>query len=95
MAFAEDLTLFTADFGDDGTLAGAPVRGIFDAPGVAPLLGDVAVGAVDPQFQLPTVQVPASPTGAVLVLPQGTFKVREHLPDGTGMSLLMLTRVSA
>lgn len=88
MAFAEDFSLLLADFGDDGTLAGAAVRGIFDEPAEANAAG--AAAAVQPQFQLPTADVPASPYGATLVLPQGNFTVREHLPDGTGMSLLLL-----
>lgn len=87
MPFAEDLTVFVADFGDAGTLDGAAVRGIFDAPGVADAVGATAV---QPQFQLPTSSVPASPYGKTLVVPQGSYKVREHLPDGTGMSLLVL-----
>lgn len=92
MAFAEDLSIFIADFGDAGTLAGQPVRGIFDAPAATPGLGEFAAAASEPQYQLPTTSVPASPRGATLVVPQGSFKVREHLPDGTGMSLLLLTK---
>jgi hypothetical protein len=96
MAFTEDLTIFTADFGDDGTLGGAPVRGIYDGPGATASLGGMAAVATDPQYQLPTAQVPASSYGATLViltgLGAGNYKVREHQPDGTGMSLLLLTK---
>lgn len=90
MAFVEDFSLFLADFGVDGTLAGQPVRVIFDEP------ADVQIGqrTVQPQVQIQTAQVPASYLGAQLVCPQGTFQVMDHLPDGTGMSLLLLTRVS-
>lgn len=92
MAFVEDLTPFLADFGDAGTLDGAAVRGIYDAPALMQGMGEIAVTAAEPQFQLPTAQVPVTVFGKVLAIPQGTFSVREHLPDGTGMSLLLLTK---
>jgi hypothetical protein len=87
VAFAEDLSVFVAEFGDAGTLSGQPVRGIFDSPALN--RGDVTVA--EPQFELPSAQVPAAAMGLALVLPQGSFVVREALPDGTGMTLLLLT----
>lgn len=92
MAFVEDLSTYLADFGDAGTLDGAAVRGIYDAPAVTQGLGEIAATAAEPQLQLPTAQVPAAVFGKVLVIPQGAFTVREHIPDGTGMSLLLLTK---
>lgn len=91
MPFAETLAPMFADFGVDGTLAGAPVRVIFDAAGAGNLQG-VGMIAADPQVTVPTACVPASPHGAALIVPQGRYVVREHLPDGTGMSVLTLTR---
>jgi hypothetical protein len=88
MAFAETLSVFLADFGDAGTLAGQPVRGIFDAPG----LSQLGIQAAEPQFQLPSASVPSSVFDTTLVIPQGSFKVREAVPDGTGMTLLLLTK---
>ena len=88
MPFVENLAPFLADFGDAGTLAGLPVRGIFDAPAGTDLGG---ITASEPQFQLPTAQVPGASRGLALVIPQGNFTVREALPDGTGMTLLLLT----
>jgi len=92
MPFAEDLSIFVSDFGDVGTLDGYSVRGIFETPGVSLGLVDVAVAAVQPQFQMPTASVPPAAFGKTLVIPQGSFVVREHIPDGTGMSLLLLTK---
>lgn len=89
MAFTEDLTPFFADFGVDGTLNGQPVRGIYDAPGVTANLGSAGASVTEPQLLLPTASVPASYYGATLVIPAGTFTVREHIPDGTGLSLLL------
>ena len=94
--FAEDLSPFIADFGDAGTLNGAPVMGIFDAPAVTQALGDMQATATEPQYQLPTASVPSAIFGKPLVISTGagagTYTVREHLPDGTGMSLLLLAK---
>jgi hypothetical protein len=95
MAFVEDLTPYFADFGDAATLAGAAVRVIFDGPGG--VLGGMTIEA--PQVQIASSGVPAAYKGATLIISTGrgagTYKVREHLPDGTGMSLLSLTEVAA
>ena len=87
MALVEDLSVFLADFGESATLAGAPVRVIFDAPG-----GQFGgISATQPQVTIATASVPANYLDAVLVIPgRGSFSVSEHLPDGTGMSVLLL-----
>lgn len=87
--FAETLSPFFADFGVSGTLAGQPVTGIFDGPGGTFAGG---VGGTDPQFTLPAADVPAAVFGATLVIPQGTYQVRESIPDGTGLVVLLLTK---
>jgi len=94
MAFAEDLSIYFTDFGDDGLLAGQPVRVIYDAP-FEQQLGGVGMAAAVPQAQIDTASVPAGVEGQPLVIPQGSFVVREHIADGTGMSLLMLTKAAA
>jgi hypothetical protein len=94
VAFTEDLAPFFADFGDTATLAGAGVRVIFDGPGGT--ANGMTIEA--PQVQIASASVPAAYKGALLVISSGrgagTYKVREHLPDGTGMSLLSLTEVA-
>lgn len=90
MALVEDFAAYGQAFGDEGTLAGAAVRVVFDGPGV----NADGVSATDPQVQLPTASVPADYYGATLVIPQGSFTVREHLPDGSGWSLLLLTKAA-
>ncbi len=94
MAFTEDLTPYFADFGDAATLAGVAVRVIFDGPG-----GQQSGMTIEaPQVQIASVSVPAAYKGAALIISTGrgagTYQVREHLPDGTGMSLLSLTEVT-
>ena len=91
MAFVENLELFFADFGSDGTLAGAPVRVIFSAAGTVAFDG---LSAVVPQAAIATESVPAAVFEAELIIPQGRYKVREHLPDGTGISTLLLGAVA-
>ena len=95
MAFAEELAPFFADFGDDATLAGVAVRVIFDGPG-AQLAG---LSVETPVVQIASASVPAAYQGASLVISTGrgagSYKVREHTPDGTGLSLLALTKVTA
>jgi hypothetical protein len=95
VAFTEDLTPYFADFGDAATLAGVAVRVIFDGPGGT--ANGMTIEA--PQVQIASASVPAAYKGAALVISTGrgagSYKVREHLPDGTGLSLLSLTEVSA
>lgn len=88
MAYTEDFSAFLADFGDDGLLDGAAVRGIYDAPASRQL----DTTSTEPIFQVPTASVPVGVFNKVLVIPQGSFRVQEHVPDGTGMSLLLLTK---
>jgi len=90
MAFVEDLTTFLADFGEAGTLNGAAVRVIFDAPMEAGG-GMPGMYATTPQVQIPTTSVPAGVEGLQLTLDRGAYIVREHIADGTGMSLLLLS----
>lgn len=100
MAFAENLDLFFGEFADDATLDGQAVRVIFDEPGGGQVYGE-AGGAVnlEPQVQVATASVPADPYGKALVIATGrgagSWTAREHLPDGTGLSLLLLTKAAA
>lgn len=99
MSFLDDVaadlaSVFATDFGVDAVLAGQAVRVIFDNAG-----GNAAGMTVqEPQVQIATASVPNPVHGQLLVVPQGTgfgnYTVREHIPDGTGMSLLILTRVA-
>lgn len=91
MAFAENLVPFFAEFGDDGTLAGSPVRVLYDSPYIEASMGSAGMGALDPSVRIKSASVPGSIFGATLVIPQGTFKVREARPDGTGVTTLILS----
>lgn len=90
MPFAEDLTPFFADFGDAATLDGAAVRVIFDAPVEDQGLAGPGVLSAVPQAQIATASVPSGVEGLSLVVPAGSYTVRQHIADGTGLSLLLL-----
>jgi hypothetical protein len=89
VAFEEDLSIFLADFGVPATLDGQAVRCIFDATTADPLGG---MPAAQPQVQLPTQYVPSNAIGKLLTLAGADYLVRDHQPDGTGMSQLLLTK---
>lgn len=93
---AEDIAAyFDTGMATAATLGGAAVSVILDTPAATLLGGEVI--AAEPQAVLPTASVPPSPAGQLLHVPAGTgagtYRVREHLPDGTGISTLTLTRV--
>jgi len=89
MPFSETLAPFFADFGVAGTLAGAPVRGIFDAASIVEGFDGAVTQA--PSYQLATPAAPVA-VGAVLVIPAGTYTVRQALadePDGATTRLVL------
>lgn len=88
MAFTEDLAPYFADFGQAATLEGQAVRVIFDAPSGTDF---GSISATQPQVQIASAAVPLNVFGKTLVAPQGSFTVREAIPDGTGMTLLLLS----
>lgn len=77
-----------------GTLAGAAIEGIYDAPYRVAPLGDAGVMVTERTVTVLTSSVPASPWGASLIVTEGSgvgsYVVREHHPDGAGMSVLVL-----
>lgn len=103
----EDLTVFLPDWGEEGTIDGAPVFGIFAEPGAVAGLAGTGMNTSYPRFLLPAASVPAR-AGAVdvdqvleLPLRQAAgkpwrFWVRTLTPDGTtidgGFASLELAR---
>jgi len=88
----EDLSVYLQDDGVNGTLAGQPVRVLLSNPHRTASMGGPGASTSEPTAWLPTANVPVGWLGAALVLPAGTFKVRDHQPDGTGGSLLVLEK---
>lgn len=87
MAFTEDLAPYFADFGQAATLDGAPVRGIFDGASLVALGG---IGTTSPRFTLASAAAAAATQASLLVLAGRTYRVRDVLPDGTGVTELSL-----
>lgn len=84
--FAEDLSVFTADFGVDATLAGDAVRVVFD---------DQTVDDLDVLTDQPSALVVASvgaERGQALVIGSSAYTVREvrkEPPDGAFVRLML------
>lgn len=73
------------------TLAGgAPVRCIFDRDYEHAGVGALGMASTQPAITLASADVPANPVGQLVQVAGGRFAVAEHLPDGTGMSVLVL-----
>lgn len=92
MAFSEDLTPFfdLAGFASPATIAGVPVRGIFDRPHQLASVGAYGVASTQPTYTLRSADVPAGVVGLSLVHAATSYTVAAHEPDGTGISTLVL-----
>jgi hypothetical protein len=99
----EDFDVYFEDEGEDAVLDGDPVRGLYGAPGTTALSGTGIGMSVDkPRFLLPTASIPprsSSPNDdpvlefAVARADRDVrYLVTEVMPDGTGMSTLVLSR---
>ena len=95
MQFVEDLAQFfkTAEFASSATLGGVAVRVVFDRP-----YYDAASGLSSTN---PTVTIATSDCGAIVanttqlvIFANGTYRVINHEPDGTGVSVLQLVKVA-
>lgn len=100
--FTEDLGTFfsTAEFADTASINGAAaVLVIFDNAYARADVGALGMASTQPAITLPTADVPASPRGKTAVVTStlhGTlnFKIVDHEPDGTGVSVLLLEKAA-
>lgn len=88
--FAADMPAFFSDFADAGTLAGRPVRGIFDDGAGTPEIGGMRLQQLEPTFTMPADDTQAGDDTATLVIPQGTYTVRRIEPGDPGLVSLLL-----
>lgn len=95
MAFDEDFAPFfnTAEFAVPATLDGASVVGIFDRAYQRAGVGDLGMATMQPAFTLPTASVPVAPVGKAMVIAASTYRIAEHQPGSTGISVLFLELV--
>lgn len=81
-----------------GTLDGVAFEGIYDGPYRLAPLGEAGIAVAEPTVTLLTSSVPASPWNKALVVSAGSgvgsYAVKEHHPDGAGMSVLVLERAT-
>lgn len=105
--FQEDLSPFLADFGQPVTLLGRQVTAIFDNGYSLGTVGVTGMASTQPTLTLPTSDVPPQiidwlsydeepfdPINLQVSISGRTYKIVEHEPDGTGMSLLKLEVVA-
>lgn len=107
--FAEDLTLFMADFGVPATLAGREVQGIFDAGYELGQVGLMGAASARVTLTLPTASVPVEianwfsffnpsyrlQADLICIVRGVRYQVAGHESDGTGMSVLVLSKEEA
>lgn len=84
--------LQTEDFGMTGTIGTATIYGIFDDSyhAVNEVTGEVATTA--PQFTCRTSDVTSVIQGTVITINSIAYKVINIQPDGTGLTVLILSR---
>lgn len=87
MDLTDDTAAFFTDFAIDATVAGVPVRGIFDAA-YADVLGLVAGST--PVLTCASRDVTEAAVGASVTINATVYTVAEVHPDGTGMTRLLL-----
>ena len=97
----EDLSVFFADWSEEATIDGVPLLVIYGAPGES-LLGGVGMSSDKPRALAQSADVPARgvpDADPVLVFATVTavrlikrWYVREQLPDGTGLTSLVLAK---
>lgn len=89
LAGAMDAAIF-ADLADDATVDGRPVRGMFSAPWLAPQVGRLNTGIVEPQLSVQDAAAAGVEKGAVVVVEGLAYEVVAIEPDGTGVTVLVL-----
>lgn len=88
MAMIEDTSAFMqlSDFAINATVAGLPVRVIFDAAYADPF----GIAGTEPRATCASVDVAALVQGSPLTILGQAYTVRDKQPDGTGITTLLL-----
>ncbi len=84
-----DEAIFDA-LADDAHVDGRPVRGMFAAPWLAPQVGRLNTGIVEPQIALRDIDAGGVEKGTVVVFDGLGYEVVAIEPDGTGLTVLIL-----
>lgn len=75
--------------GQDVTLGGSTRQAIFDRAYQVAEVG-LGVASTQPALTCRTADVPVNPVGQTVVVSGTTWRIAEHRPDGTGVSVLLL-----
>lgn len=76
--------------GEDATLDGQPVRGEMSTPVDRPGFSGAVVGMQQQAFRLPDSQAATAARDSVLICNGETFRVVNIVPEGTGITALIL-----
>ena len=81
------------EFGAVVTVAGVSVPGIFDAAYLAEDILGAGLQGASPRLTCRTADVAGAAEGAAVVVDGAAYTLRRQEPDGTGMTVLILTEV--
>jgi hypothetical protein len=94
MAADLDAFLNVDEFGVGATFKGADINVIFDQAGVIQPIGGAVFETSTPQCLAKTADVPGVVQGDTIVIDMVTWYITQILPDGTGMTKLILSEVA-
>ena len=89
LAAEMDSAIFDA-LADDASIDGRPVRGMFSAPWLAPQVGRLNTGIVEPHLIVQDADAGGVENGALVVFDSLGYEVVAIEPDGTGITVLVL-----
>lgn len=91
LAAEMDAEIFDA-LADDASIDGRPVRGMFSAPWLAPQIGRLKTGIVEPHIVVRNADAAGVENDAVVTVDGEacSFEVVSIEPDGTGITVLVL-----
>jgi hypothetical protein len=79
---------------DDAEIDGRPVRGMFSAPWLAPQIGKLNTGIVEPRLVIRDGDAAGVEKGSIVTFDDLDYEVVAIEPDGTGMTTLVLRPAS-
>lgn len=78
------------ELADDATIDGRPVRGMFSAPWLAPQVGRLNTGIIEPHLIVQDADAGGVGNGAQVIFDGLGYEVVAIEPDGTGVTVLVL-----
>lgn len=88
--FASADVAILSRLGEDATLDGQPIRGELFTPIDRPGISGMVVGMQQQAFRLPDPQAAAAAIDSILACNGATFRVVNVVPEGTGITTLVL-----